>query len=57
MGCRCNVAKVKGIIKIRSFQNKISHVKNLFACGTNKKFNILATGNYFLIFILLFFVS
>jgi hypothetical protein len=55
MGCRCNAAKVKGIIKIRSFQNKISHVKNLFACGTNKKFNILATGNYLLIFILLFF--
>ncbi|MFZ0482575.1 MAG: fibronectin type III domain-containing protein [Desulfobacterales bacterium] len=51
----CNVRKVRRIIKIRGFQNKITHVKSFFECGTNKKFNILHTGNYLLIFTLLFF--
>ena len=51
----CNVRKVRRIIKIRGFQNKIAHVKSFFECGTNKKFNILTTGNYLLIFTLLFF--
>jgi len=55
MGYGCNAGKVKGIIEIRGFQNKIAHVKSLFKCGTNKKFNILTTWNYLLIFTLLFF--
>ena len=37
----CNVRKVRRIIKIRGFQNKITHVKSFFECGTNKKINIL----------------
>ena len=55
MGYGCNAGKVKGIIEIRGFQNKIAHVKSLFKCGTNKKFNILTTWNYLFIFTLLFF--
>ena len=51
----CNVRKVGRIIKIRGFQNKITHVKSFFECGTNKKFNILTTWNYLFIFTLLFF--
>ena len=55
MGCRCDAAKVKEIIKIRSFQSKSAQVKSLLVCGSNKKINILTTWNYLLIFILLFF--
>jgi len=55
MGCRCDAAKVKEIIKIRSFQSKVAQVKSLSGCGANKKFNILTVWNYLLIFILLLF--
>ena len=55
MGYRCDAAKETEIIKIRSFRSKITQVKSLFECGTNKKFNILTTWNYLLIFILLLF--
>lgn len=59
MGYWYHAAKVKEILKIRSSQSKIKHVKNLFGCGINKKFNILTTWNYLLFFILLsfFFVT
>jgi len=55
MGYRCDAAKETEIIKIRSFRSKITQVKSFFECGTNKKFNILTTWNYLLIFILLLF--
>ena len=55
MGYRSNAAKVKEIIKIRSFRSKIIQAKSLFDCGINKKFKILTTWNYLLFFILLFF--
>lgn len=55
MGYRCDAAKETEIIKIRSFRSKITQVKSLFECGTNKKLNILTTWNYLLIFILLLF--
>jgi len=55
MGYWYDAAKVKEIIKIRSFRSKITQIKSLFGCGTNKKFNILTTWNYLLFFILLFF--
>ena len=55
MGCGFKVGKVRGIIKIRGFQNKITNVKSLFECGINKKLNILTTGKYLLIFTLMFF--
>jgi len=48
MGYWYDAAKVKEIIKIRSFRSKITQIKSLFGCGTNKKFNILTTWNYLL---------
>ena len=50
MGYWYHAAKVKEILKIRSSQSKIKHVKNLFGCGINKKFNTLTTWNYLLFF-------
>ena len=53
MSYRCNAAKIREIVKIRS---KIAQVKSLSGCGTSKKFNILTILNYLLIFILVFFL-
>jgi hypothetical protein len=55
VGYRCNAAKVKEGIRIRSLRSKIAQVKSLFKCGTIKKFNLLTTWNCLLFFILLFF--
>lgn len=55
MGYRCDADKATEIKKIQCFRSKATQLKSLFGSGINKRNNILATWDYLLVFILLFF--